>query len=226
MGPSLFIESACALRVSEVKLEERSNRFDLGDPSNMINITRRDIDAAYKYANDGLSRARDPDARGASRVLGKMLETGEVIAGAAAVGVASGRFGPLNINNTQVPLDLVGGVSGHLIAFWLGSGVGDHLHNFSNGVLAGYFTKLGVGLGTTLRMKAGMTPFTVFTGDKDKEGHGGLDFGFPSREVNLPFDVAGEQARLHGGMPAYGAGAETGGPLTEAELAALAQQVR
>lgn len=180
----------------------------------MINISRRDIDRAYDYANRGLSRARDPDPRGEDSVLKKMLNTAEVIAGAAAVGVASGRFGPLTIQNTQVPLDLVGGVSGHLIAFWVGSGLGDHLHNFSNGVLAGYFTKLGVGVGTTLRMKAGLTPYTVFTGDREPD------------EDQLPFDIAGEQARLHGGMPAYGAGAETGSSLSEAELASLAQQVR
>jgi len=179
-----------------------------------INITRRDIQAAHDYASRSLSRARDPERGSAGQVLDKLLETGEVLAGAAAVGVASGRFGPLNIANTPIPLDLVGGIGGHLLGFWIGGKTSDHIHNFSNGVLAGYVTKLGVGVGNTLRAKAGQVPFTTM-------GEG--------EEILSSF--SGERARMHGGMPAYGAGAETGaapsgGPLTEAELAALAQQVR
>jgi hypothetical protein len=206
-----------------------------------INISRRDIQSAYDYANRGLSHARDPNGGQAGRALGKVLDAGVTAAGALGVGVASGRFGPLTVG--PVPLDLAGAVGGHLVAFWLEadrpSEIANQVHNLSNGVLAGYLTKLGIGLGTRMRMNAGQTPFTTFTGEADalfsgagrnraeahRQHHPGHNY-LHGRTSDHQWSVSGDQARSHGGMPAYGAGAETGGPLTEAELAALAQQVR
>jgi len=168
-------------------------------------LSRRDVDSAYAYANRNLGRMRrDPD-KSEEGVLNKLLNAGEIVAGAAAVGVASGRFGPLNIANTAVPLDAVGGVALHLIGFWLDSSLSRHLHNLGSGVLAGYATKAGVGLGTSLRTKAGLSPVSVSGGD----------------ELGATYDIVGrhEPAAMTGA--AYAAQ-----PLTEAELAALAQQVR
>jgi hypothetical protein len=157
-------------------------------------LSRRDVESAYAYANRHMARSRrDPD-RGESSVLGKLLTTGEVVGAATAVGVLSGRFGPLNIGGTPVPLDAAGGIALHLIGFWLDSGLSPHLHNFGNGVLAAYGAKAGVGMGTSLRMKAGLSPVAV-SGDGEPE--------------QLPGATSGAAA-----------------PLTEAELAALAQAVR
>jgi len=160
-------------------------------------LSRRDVESAYAYANRHMGRIkRDPD-RGESSVLGKLLATGEVVGAAAAVGVASGRFGPLNIGGTPVPIDAAGGIALHLIGFWLDSGLSPHLHNFGNGALAAYATKAGVGVGTSLRMKAGLSPVSV-SGDGD-----------PQQLPGATSDIIGAAA-----------------PLTEAELAALAQAVR
>lgn len=167
-------------------------------------LSRRDVDSAYAYANRNMRRLRDPETSGASGVLKRLLQTGEVVAGAVAVGVASGRFGPLNIANTPVPIDLTGGIAGHLLAFWLDNAASPHLHNLSNGVLAGYGTKLGVGVGTSLRLKAGLPPMMT-SGDPS--------FLQPTQQLNEPqYDIVGS--------------APSAAPLTEAELAALAQQVR
>jgi hypothetical protein len=169
-------------------------------------LSRRDVDAAYSYANRSMRRLRDPE-KDEKSVLNKLLQTGEVLAGAAVVGVASGRFGPLNVAGTPIPLDLVGGVGGHLIAFWLDGTASKHIHNVANGVLAGYVTKLGVGVGAKLRTKAGLSPFTL----QDVTGADPMLLAEPQ------IDIVGRAVGLH----------KTGAaPLTEAELAALAQQVR
>lgn len=181
-----------------------------------IHFSRDQIEDAYRYANRNLSRLRDPD-RGARGVLHKLLDTGEVLLGAGAVGVAKGRFGSLKIANTPVDMDLAAGVAGHLIGFWLDSSVSEHIHNVSNGALAGWFHGLAVGAGTTLRMKAGLPPMTI-------------SGGAPGVYTNV----------AHGNMPGLGThkvsgwenppqhmtGAAPAAPLTEAELAGLAQQVR
>lgn len=179
-------------------------------------LSRRDVDAAYAYANRNMKRLRDPETKGSSGVLHRLLQSGEILAGAAAVGVASGRFGPLNIGNTPVPIDLVGGIGGHLIAFWLDGAASPHIHNVSNGVLAGYITKLGVGVGTSLRMKAGLSPVST-SGDAD----GG------SAGPGATYDIIGA-APYHApaALSQPQTAARAAAPLTEAELAALAQQVR
>jgi hypothetical protein len=163
----------------------------------MLNITRRDLDEAYTSMRDAhsyIQRYR----QGGERVTGQLVQTLEVGAGALAVGVASGRFGALNIAGSPIPLDLAGGILGHALGFFgLAGKYGEHLHNFSDGVLAGYLTKWGIGFGTELRRKAGQPPVMTVAGTEDIIGYA------PAAQM--------------------GCGAE---PLTEAELASLAHSVR
>lgn len=178
-----------------------------------IHFSSRDIDEAYRFANRNLGRLRDPD-HGAKGVLHRLLETGEVLAGAGAVGLAKGRFGTLKIANTPVDLDLAGGIAGHLVAFWLDhNGASPHIHNLANGALAGWFHGLCVGAGTTLRMKAGLPPMSVSgaPGVYENVAHG-----------NMPGLGTHKTAGFEGPPATTGAVA----PLSEAELAGLAQQVR
>lgn len=189
----------------------------------MVSISSADIDAAYKYANRSLSRTRRDPEHTSGGILHKALETAEVLAGAGAVGFASGRFGPLNLGNTPVPLDLVGGIGAHLIAFWMGGRAAPHIHNVADGALAAYFTKYMVGVGTSFRMKAGLPPVQVSGANQD-------DREDWSRKA-LYGRAQGVPAAWYGGhgMPGYsGAGVNVAGaaPLTEAELAGLAQQMR
>lgn len=162
----------------------------------MLNITRRDLDDAYASMRDAhsyISRYRE----GGERVTGQLVQTLEVGAGALAVGVASGRYGALQIaGSAPIPLDLAGGIAGHALAFFgLAGKYSEHLHNFSDGVLAGYLTKWGIGFGTEMRRKAGLPPAMT---------------------------VAGEEAGLLGGR-----GVESiRDPLSEAEIAGLAAGAR
>jgi hypothetical protein len=178
-----------------------------------INITRRDIEQAHATAKRALSAADKASAKGES-IVGHLTQTLEVGAGALGFGVVAGRYGAVNV--LGVPVDLVSAVGVHLLAFaGIAGKYDEHLHNFGDGVLSSYLTKLGAGLGTSWRIKSGASPFS-----------------------------SGENARMHGGMPTSHAGtlftpgantgtlftpgANTGrrGPLSEAELAAMAQAYR
>ena len=133
----------------------------------MLNITRRDLDDAYSSMRDAhsyISRYRE----GGERVTGQLVQTLEVGAGALAVGVASGRYGSLQIaGSAPIPLDLAGGIVGHALAFFgIAGKYSEHLHNFSDGVLAGYLTKWGIGFGTEMRRKAGLPPVMTVAGDE------------------------------------------------------------
>jgi len=167
-----------------------------------LNISRRDIDMALSRASSsrrGLS--------GQQIAIGQAVQGLEIFAGAGAVGLISGRFGSqtVRLGSVTVPLDLTGGVLGHLLAFYLrGSGASEHLHNLSTGAMAAWFTKYMVGYGGILREKAGLSRVA---GDSE-HGH------------------------LYGGMPASHAG--TGAvsmespvqPLTEAELVSMSHGVK
>jgi len=174
----------------------------------MLNITRRDIEEAHNYARDEMRSSRDPD-NGKSFADKPVVTTVLVASGAAAVGVLTGRFGPLHFGGNPVPLDLAAAVAVHLAgfvgkSFGFGS-VSPYLHHIADGALAGYVTKFGVGVGTEMRKKAGEKP------------------------LNLA-DISGEDGRrspaqLHEGNRMHET-RRNKGPMTEAELAAMAQAVR
>ena len=161
----------------------------------MLNITRRDIEEAHSYARDAMRQVQSMRGTG-ENVVGNVVKTMEVAAGAMGVGVLTGRFGPLRMNGNPVPLDLAAGVAMHLLGFMgLAGKHADHLHNFGDGVLAGYLTKFGVGYGTKMRADAKKAPLSLV-------------------------DIAGEDddAALIGGR--------TVAPLSVSELTAMAQAVR
>lgn len=153
-------------------------------------LSRRDIEDAF-----GSLRATHHRLSGKGEsVVGQMAQSAEVAAGALATGIVSGRYGNVYLGHGkfQVPLDLAAGIGGHTLAlFGVGGKYAEHLHNFSDGVLAAYLTKLGAGIGARWAVKSGAAPH-VFSGN----GNGGA----------LP--------------------APKRGPLTEAELVAMAQGVR
>lgn len=154
-----------------------------------LTLTRRDVEDAFANLRDSQRRL---SGRGET-ITGHVVQSVEVAAGALANGVVSGRFGNVYLgkDQVQVPVDLLVGLGGHALAFFGFAGKYDeHLHNFSDGFLAGYLTKVGAGLGAKLAMKAGKAPH-VFSGN----GNGGA---LPPKR----------------------------GPLTEAELVAMAQAVR
>jgi hypothetical protein len=186
----------------------------------MLHISRRDVEGAIRHADRALARARDAEPGSTHHVTGKVVEDLEVIGGAALNGLLSGRYGSLTYKN--VPIDLAGSLALKALLLWQPRlPLAEHLHNVSTGMLAGYATKFGVGAGTALRLKAGLSP--VVAGDQvdvvgadqyQIQGGPGMNRG----QKNAQGLAAGEGR--YGGMPTSGAER-----LTEAELAAMAQQM-
>jgi len=161
-----------------------------------VTITRRDIDEAFASAREAMTRTKRVSSYGEA-IVGSAVGGLEVGAGAFANGFVTGRFGHVKLAGTPVPLDLVIGVGGKLLALMGAAGAyGEHADNLANGWLAGYFTKLGVSMGNRYRTAAGKPPISI---------------------SGLPQVMAGSN-------DAPAVGAKT--PATEAELTSLAMAVR
>jgi len=180
----------------------------------MLNITRRDIEEAQNYARDAMrGSARDYQGGGDKRtVTGTIRQTLGVGAGAVGVGVLTGRFGPLHIGGNPIPLDLAAGVGLHLATFLLeafaGVSLPKDINNVADGAIGGYLTKFGVGYGTKLRSAAGKPPLNL-TDIGGVERSNGQATPAQLRQGNLRSETARNK-----------------GPLSESELAAMAQAVR
>lgn len=179
----------------------------------MLTITRRDIEDAYSAASAAHRHVQGIKGKGES-VVGSLLQTVEVNAGALAIGVACGRYGALHLQGSSIPLDLAGGVFLHGMAFFgLAGRYGEHLHNVADGVLAAFTTKAGIGIGTEMRSKAGLPPAMTVSGSGNPQ----------PQHPNHGHHMHPHHAPPHQVGPAPHVGDE---PLTEAELAAMAQSFR
>jgi hypothetical protein len=174
----------------------------------MLQITRRDIEDAYSAASAARDHVRGISSKGES-VVGTVVRTALVNAGALGVGVACGRYGALHLQGSTIPLDLAGGVALHGVAFFgLAGRYGEHLHSLADGVLAAYTTKAGIGIGTEMRANKGLPPAMTVSGSGNVQPRMGA--APPSHQV-----ATGTNG-LHVGNE----------PLTEAELAAMAHSFR
>lgn len=179
----------------------------------MLTLTRRDIEDAYRTVSETNRRMRDYQGK-AEGGVGVVVRSLGVMAGAGAVGVLSGRFGALRFADkgmlSNVPLDAAAGLAIHAAGiFGIAGRHSEHLHNFADGVLAAYVTKFAVGYGATMRQKAGLAPIPVTAGT----GRVG-----PTDARQLPAQAA-SHANIH-------ATSSRPKPLSEAELAAMAQAAR
>lgn len=178
----------------------------------MLTLTRRDIEDAYRTVSETNRRMRDYQGK-AEGGVGVVVRSLGVMAGAGAVGVLSGRFGALRFADkgmlSNVPLDAAAGLAIHAAGlFGVAGRHSEHLHNFADGVLAAYVTKFAVGYGATMRQKAGLAPIPVTAGVA--AGHVG-----PTDARQLPAQAANVHAT-----------SSRPKPLSEAELAAMAQAAR
>lgn len=171
----------------------------------MLQLTRRDLADSWNAARNAHSFIQGYQKDG-ERVVGQITQTLEVSAGAVGVGILSGRFGALHLAGSPIPLDLAGGLLLHGAGFLGFAGkYGEHLHNFADGVLAGWLTKWGVGLGASMREGAGLPRVPVTAGQ------------LPSAPTHAPMTGASSRTNHTTGC---------GAPLTEAELAAMSHGVR
>lgn len=157
----------------------------------MFRITRRDIEHGFDIARRNVGKVSGDFSGGGRGLTKKFIESVEIVGSAFGVGVLSGRFGPLTVSGTPVPVDLGGAVALHMMNLLMDTGrLEPHLSNVANGVGAAWATKAGVGVGTDMRVKKGLPPVSVSGTDTSA-----LPAASPRR-----------------------------GPLTEAELMALASK--
>lgn len=180
----------------------------------MLTLTRRDIEDAYRTVSETNRRMRDYQGK-AEGGVGVIVRSLGVMAGAGTVGVLSGRFGALRFADkgvlSNVPLDAAAGLALHAAGiFGIAGRHSEHLHNFADGVLAAYVTKFAVGYGANMRAKAGLPPVPVTA------GIGRVGPTTPGGTPQLPAQASSHAQHAVSRQK----------PLTEAELAAMAQAAR
>lgn len=119
-------------------------------------VTRRDLDRMRHHVR----RSRDEAAK-TEYMTGQLTQTAEVLAGAGAVGFLGGYKGRVAVLGVDV--DLLAGLGLLAFAYWGGGAVGDgkpktwapHVHNVSDGVLAGYVIKKFAQWGNSMAASAG-----------------------------------------------------------------------
>jgi len=119
-------------------------------------ITRRDIDMAERH----LAR-RDPAVGTIDKkaAMGHARQTAEIGVASLGMGILKGRFGPIQVG--PVPVDLLAFVLLSIGGYMNVAGkYSDDVHNFADGLGAGYAHTLGAGIGGMLRVKAGQPLFT------------------------------------------------------------------
>lgn len=131
----------------------------------MFRITRRDLEQGFEIARGNVTRASGDYEGQKPGVMSQIVKTGEIGGAAFLTGLLSGRFGPVAIGGSPVPVDL--GVSALLHGgnILLNTGkLSPHISNVADGVFGAWSAKAGVGVGTKWRMKKGLPPVQVGPG--------------------------------------------------------------
>lgn len=114
-------------------------------------ISKSDVVKMQKRISSLQSRAKNAIAKTES-VVGEAVQTLEIGATAFALGVAKGRYGPVDI--AGIPVDLGMALGLHAVAFVSDSEMSDHMHSFANGAMASYLADLGGRIGAKMALKA------------------------------------------------------------------------
>jgi hypothetical protein len=125
----------------------------------MLNISRRDLEHAFAYANSLHSRGQSVAKHG-EYVVGTVACQAESGLASFGYGVIEGRYGPVKIG--PVSADLLAALLLHGAGFLGVTGkMSGHAHNFAQGLADGYLQRLGIGIGTTMGQKAGKAPHQI-----------------------------------------------------------------
>jgi hypothetical protein len=120
-------------------------------------ITRQDLARAERH----FKHHRSPSGHGGGgkmSALGLLGETAAVQGSALAMGVLTGRFGPLSLGPVPVEGIAFLALSGLALSGWAGK-ASNVAANVGQGVLAGYSNDFGKGLGQMWRQSAGLSPW-------------------------------------------------------------------
>jgi len=109
-----------------------------------------------------MSKAKAISAR-ADEAVATVITTSEVSAASFLFGLAQGKFGGISL--VGVPIDLLGGLGLHILAFaGIGGKNAHHLHAFGDGALASFFNGLGRQVGVTIQTPADRARITKVSG--------------------------------------------------------------
>ncbi len=123
----------------------------------MVPVSRHDLDEAHDAmhrAHRYLSR-RDPASSGHESLTERLKEVGAVAAGAAGIGVLTGRLASSNIGATSIPWGLAIGVGLQAADAmgWAGK-YGRVAGNLGTGAIAAWANNWGIGVGANMLSKA------------------------------------------------------------------------
>lgn len=201
-----------------------------GSRSNsLMSMSRRDADDLYssmRDANRYIASERDPKTSAKSKTT-VAVEALEVAAGAAAVGWSATRLGTTAIPGTGIPLGLTAAAALHTLAYFnVLPSASDHLHNLGNGALAGWVTMWAAGQGANARSKAGLPVASVIAGEGRMSAIGGAPPAW-SAPQQLPSPAPSFSSISGSSISGSSiAGSVPRSPLTEAELQAIAANMR
>lgn len=117
----------------------------------MSNLTREHVAHLHSRASALHKRVESLKAR-TEAMTQKFVRTLEVSAGAAVAGVIQGKAGPEGAHVMGVPVDLGAGLALNVLGYFDAAGKhSDHLNNLGDGLLAGYVSQVGFGIGTKWR---------------------------------------------------------------------------
>lgn len=143
---------------------------------NSYNISRRDIDAAYKAVQRERSRA-SRDKETTADLTNRTMQLGSVALGAFGSGVLQARYGVTSVG--PVPADLLAGIALLGLGYYTkptkgskNSMLSDSLTGLGLGAVASSATKFGAGVGANWRQSSGAATPAAFTA-----GVGNWDYG-------------------------------------------------
>lgn len=170
-----------------------------------IQITRRDIESAIEQIGLVRGQASAHSSKG-EYVAGTLASQAESGLAAFGYGCLEGAYGPVRIMNVHA--DLAAALALHAAGiFGLFGKHAGHAHNFAQGLADGYLARLGMGTGAKYANDKSGRPFQATSG--------------PSFQVSGTRDP--RRPRMNGAAAISG---ERPRPMTTAEIAAAAQQIR
>lgn len=158
--------------------------------------------------------ARRDAAKDKKSVTHRLVDTLEVGAGAAGIGVLSGYLGTTSFGQSGIPIGLALGAAGHVVSVLgiLPEGYGRHISNVSDGFIAGWLAMWGAGQGSQMRAnKSGDTAPIV-------SGHNGRQYPQLSAAPQPQYSQMGGPAYSQMGASIPG---HARSPLSEAEIHAI-----
>lgn len=118
----------------------------------MPNVTKEQLEEMQGVVHRAKSMARNLREKG-DRVMGAVVQTGEVVGTSFALGYVRGRYTEVKV--AGVPLELVVGATAHIAALFSGAKYADDMQNVGDGALASYLVAVGAKIGDEHRKKAG-----------------------------------------------------------------------